>query len=367
MKRNNKSGETLLSKNNKKLSKITNNLIQTLVMLVAVYIVVMICDVCGIISYSLNDLMVMLCIYSIAAVALNLCVGYLGELSLGHAAFMSLGAFTSALFTNATKDTIENDLIRLLIALLIGVAVAALFGFLIGIPVLRLNGDYLAIVTLAFGEIVKGLINVLYVGIDSKGLHFAFLTDKNMDIADDGRMIINGAKGISGTQNLSNFTLGMIVLILAVVVCMFLVNSRTGRAIQAIRDNRIAAESVGINITKYKLIAFTVSAAIAGSAGVLYSHYLSSLTASKFDFNMSILLLVFVVLGGIGSFRGSIIAAVVLTALPELLRGLSNYRMLIYAIILIVMMLVNWAPSAIELRHKLFSKNDKKAHKVKEG
>ncbi|MBQ9631333.1 MAG: branched-chain amino acid ABC transporter permease, partial [Lachnospiraceae bacterium] len=150
----------------------------------------------------------------------------------------------------------------------------------------------------------------------------------------------------------TNFTIGMVLLILSLVLVSFLVDSRTGRAIQGIRDNRIAAESVGINITRYKLIAFSISAGIAGIAGVLYSHYLSTTTASKFDFNMSILVLVFVVLGGLGNFRGSIIAAVILTLLPEMLRGMSNYRMLIYSILLIVMMLFNWAPASIEWRER---------------
>ncbi len=215
--------------------------------------------------------------------------------------------------------------------------------------------------TLGFGEIVKGILNVTYVGYDDTGVYWSFISDRTgLDtMAGNAKMVINGAKGITGTSKLSTFTGGMVILIIAVVICGFLVNSRTGRASAAIRDNRIAAESVGINITKYKMITFTISAAIAGSAGVLYSHFLSSMTAVKFDFNMSILLLVFVVLGGIGSFKGAIIAAVLLTALPELLRGLSDYRMLIYAILLIVMMLLKWAPKSIELREKLKQKNER--------
>ena len=170
----------------------------------------------------------------------------------------------------------------------------------------------------------------------------------------DGKMIIDGAKGIVGTPNQSTFVVGIIIILISLFVSFNLVNSRTGRAIMAIRDNRIAAESVGINITKYKLMAFTISAAIAGAGGVLYAHNLSTLTAlpANFGYNMSIMILVFVVLGGMGSFRGSIIAAVVLTMLPEVLRGLADYRMLIYAIVLIIMMLFNWAPKAIEWREK---------------
>ena len=233
-------------------------------------------------------------------------------------------------------------------------SVAAIFGWLIGIPVLRLRGDYLAIVTLAFGEIIKNVINVMYLGKDSKGFHFSIKDSASLNMEADGQKIIDGAKGIVGTPNQSTFVVGIIIILISLFVCFNLVNSRTGRAIMAIRDNRIAAESVGINITKYKLMAFTISAAIAGAGGVLYAHNLSTLTAlpANFGYNMSIMILVFVVLGGMGSFRGSIIAAVLLTMLPEVLRGLADYRMLIYAIVLIIMMLFNWAPKAIEWREK---------------
>ena len=243
-----------------------------------------------------------------------------------------------------------NPTVRFIIALLIGIVFAAFFGFLIGIPVLRLRGDYLAIVTLAFGEIIKNVMNVLYVGRDSKGFHFSIKDATALNMDTDGELIVNGAKGITGTPHQSTFT-----IILSLIVVYNLVNSRSGRAIMAIRDNRIAAESVGINVTKFKLMSFTISAAIAGAGGVLYAHNLSTLTAlpANFGYNMSIMILVFVVLGGIGNIRGSIIAAVILTLLPELLRGMKDYRMLIYAIVLIVMMLFNWSPKAIEWREKL--------------
>lgn len=352
-----------------KFNKPIRDMLQTIIGLVVLYVIISVLDLVGLLSNSLSNIMVLLCMYSIVAVGLNLCVGYLGELSLGHAGFMSVGAFSSATMTFILADAIPNTMIRFIISLIVGVALAALAGFLIGIPVLRLNGDYLAIVTLAFGEIIKGLINVLYIGKDSNGVHFGFLTDEGMNMEDSGKMIIDGAKGIIGTPSISNFTIGMILLILTLLVVTFLMDSRTGRAIMSIRDNRIASESVGIPVTKFKMIAFTISAAIAGVAGVIYSHTLSSMTASKFDFNMSILILVFVVLGGLGNFRGSIIAAVVLTLLPELLRGLSTYRMLIYAIMLIALMLFNWAPAILEWRamkvdpavDKLLKKNDKEA------
>ena len=234
---------------------------------------------------------------------------------------------------------------------------AAVIGILVGIPVLRLRGDYLAIVTLAFGEIIKNIVNNLYIVTDLKGLHFALGVDgyNSMDLdASSANVIVNGAMGITGTPKDSTYVIGFVLIFITLIVILNLVNSRSGRAIMAIRDNRIAAEATGINITKYKLIAFALSAFFAGVAGVLYSHNLSSLVATKFDYNYSILILVFVVLGGIGSMRGSVIAAVILTALPELLRGLNDYRMLIYAIILIVMMLVNNNEKLSYYKEKLF-------------
>lgn len=316
----------------------------------------------GNISSLLKGILVPLCTYVILAVSLNLTVGILGELSLGHAGFMCVGAFAGAFFTHAMAAAIPSVQLRFFIALLVGAAAAAVFGILIGIPVLRLKGDYLAIVTLAFGEIIKNVINVMYVGIDGAGLHLSFKDVASLNMAEGGQVIIKGAQGITGTPKAATFTIGIILVLVTLFIVLNMINSRTGRAIMAIRDNRIAAESVGINITKYKLLAFTISAALAGVAGVLYAHNLATLAATpkSFGYNMSIMILVFVVLGGIGNIRGSVIAAVVLTLLPELLRGLNNYRMLIYAIVLIVMMLMTSSPKAIEARERVmerFKKN----------
>lgn len=348
------------------MNKKTRSMFITYALVIAVFIIVEVMISTGMMSSLMQGLLVPLCIYSIVAIGLNLCVGYLGELSLGHAGFMCVGAFTSAVFSKCMATSAMNPTLRFIIAILIGTVVAAIFGWLIGIPVLRLRGDYLAIVTLAFGEIIKNVINVMYLGKDSHGFHFSIKDSASLHMDADGQMIIDGAKGIVGTPNQSTFVVGIVIILLSLFVCFNLVNSRTGRAIMAIRDNRIAAESVGINITKYKLMAFSISAAIAGAGGVLYAHNLSTLTAlpANFGYNMSIMILVFVVLGGMGSFRGSIIAAVILTMLPEVLRGLADYRMLIYAIVLIVMMLFNWAPKAIELREKyslkrIFGKKNK--------
>lgn len=352
--------------NFKKMKKTTKDNFITYGMVVAVYIIVQVMVMTGSMSSLMQGLLVPLCTYSIVAIGLNLCVGYLGELSLGHAGFMCAGAFSSAFFTRCMEDSSMNPTLHFVFALIIGTLVAALFGFLIGIPVLRLKGDYLAIVTLAFGEIIKNIMNVLYVGKDSAGFHISMKNKAALNLAEDGDVIIDGAKGITGTPHQSTFTIGVILILISLVVVFNLVNSRSGRAIMAIRDNRIAAESVGINVTKFKLMSFTISAAIAGAGGVLYAHNLSTLTAlpANFGYNMSIMILVFVVLGGIGNIRGSIIAAVVLTLLPELLRGLSDYRMLIYSILLIVLMLFNWAPGAIVFRERM--KQKLKGKKTKE-
>lgn len=348
----------MAKKNFKKINKTTLNHFITYAAIILVYIIVQVMISGGHVSSLIKGLLVPLCTYSLVAIGLNLCVGYLGELSLGHAGFMCLGAFSSAFTSKLLRNTISNKVVLFLIALVVGVAVAALFGFLIAIPVLRLRGDYLAIVTLAFGEIIKNIVNVLYIAKDQSGLHFAFSSGKSIELDETGEWLINGAKGINRVPGLSTFTIGIVMILITLFIVFNLVNSRSGRAIMAIRDNRIAAESVGINITKYKLLAFTISAAIAGAGGVLYAHNLSTVTATpaNFGYNMSIMMLVFVVLGGMGSFQGSIIAAVLLTLLPEVLRSLRDYRMLIYSIVLIAMMLFNWAPKSIELRKRFFSK-----------
>lgn len=324
-------------------NKQTRSSLITYGMVIAAYVIVQIFVSTGNISSLLKGLLVPLCVYSILAVSLNLTVGILGELSLGHAGFMCVGAFTGAFFSKCVQNVITIGWLRITIAIVIGAAVAGLFGFLIGMPVLRLKGDYLAIVTLGFGEIIKTVVNALYIGLDENGFHFSMKSNMDLNMTENGQTIIKGAQGIIGTPKDATFTIGIVLLLITLFIVLNLINSRSGRAIMAIRDNRIAAESVGINITKYKLIAFTISAALAGSAGVLYAHNLNTLTATtnNFGYNMSINILVFVVLGGIGSIRGSVIGAVVLTLLPELLRGfnLDKYRMLIYAIVLIVVML----------------------------
>lgn len=353
----------------KKMSKTTKSNMSTYLMVVVLFIVVQVMVSTGNLSSLLQGLLVPLCAYVILAVSLNLTVGILGELSLGHAGFMCVGAFTSAFFSKCAVEAIPVAGVRYLIALLIGAAAAGLCGILIGIPVLRLKGDYLAIVTLAFGEIIKNIVNILFIGRDSKGFHFSTKDSMSLGLEDGGQVIVNGPQGITGTPKDSTFVIGVVLILITLFIVLNLMHSRSGRAIMAIRDNRIAAESVGINITKYKLMAFSISAALAGVAGVIYAHNLATLTAQpkNFGYNMSIMILVFVVLGGIGNMRGSIIAAIILTLLPELLRSLSDYRMLIYAVVLIVMMLFNWSPKAIEWREKYLSRFRRKNKKTEEA
>ena len=342
-----------------------NNMITYAIVVVA-YIVVQILMGTGHMSSLMKGLLVPFCIYVIMAVSLNLTVGILGELSLGHAGFMCVGAFAGALFSKCMKGSM-NPTVSLIIAVIIGAVVAAVFGILIGIPVLRLKGDYMAIVTLAFGEIIKNIINAVYLGRDGSGFHISLKDSMSLNMDADGEVLIKGAQGITGTPQAATFTIGVILVLITLFIVMNLVNSRTGRAIMAISDNRIAAESIGINITKYKLMAFSISAGLAGVAGVLYAHNLTTLTAlpKNFGYNMSIMILVYVVLGGIGSIRGSVIATVILYLLPEMLRGLSNYRMLMYAIVLILAMLFNSAPQFVVIRERMFAalKGNKKPAK----
>ena len=282
--------------------------------------------------------LVPICVYVVAAIALNLVVGVSGELSLGHAGFMSIGAFSGVVFYQALSF-IGQPVVQLVLSMLFGGMVAGFMGMLIGIPVLRLRGDYLAIVTLAFGEIIKQIINCIYLGRSDAGWHFSFIQNK---LPEDATKIINGAIGATGHPKVSTYVIGFALILFALTVALNLMRSKHGRAIMAIRDNRIAAESIGLSAFKFKLTAFTVSAILTGMAGSLYSMNIASVQATKFDFNTSIDLLVFVVLGGMGNMRGSIIAAIILTLLPEtpLLRGLGEARMLIYAILLIGMMLL---------------------------
>ncbi len=249
----------------------------------------------------------------ILAVSLNITTGFLGELSLGHAGFMAIGAYAGALFTTNNRDM--NELVALLISLAIGGVLAAVAGMLIGMPVLRLRGDYLAIVTLAFNEIIRSIINA------TKAL--------------------GGPAGIKKIPTYASYTIVYAFVIITILLAMNLKKSRHGRAIYAIKENHIAAEAMGVPVTRYKILAFTIAAFFAGIAGVLYAHYARIITPPDFDYNRSIDILVFVVLGGMGSIKGSVIAASILTLLPEVLRGVGDFRKITYAVALIVIMVMN--------------------------
>ena len=323
------------------MKKSTKNSLFTYTLVIAAFVVVQALRMGPGVGAMLEGQLIPICAYIVMALALNLVVGVSGELSLGHAGFMSIGAFAGSALALALQSTVTLSPLRLALAMVFGAVIAAALGFLIGIPVLRLNGDYLAIVTLAFGEIIKSIITNVYLGVDENGLQFSFLSNKN-ELADGGVELIRGPMGVMNTQRISTFIAGFVLVLIALVVIFNLVNSRTGRAVMAARDNRIAAESVGISVTKYKMIAFVVSAALAGAAGTLY------------DFNTSILILVFVVLGGLGNMWGSVIAAAALTILPEALRQFSNYRMLVYAIVLILVMLATNNPTLKGFFSRLF-------------
>ena len=302
----------------------------------------------GALGSSVKGYLIPICAYVSLAVSLNLLVGICGELSLGHAGFMGIGAFTGIIIAALLKEVMPSDTLRLLIAMIGGGIMAGILGFLIGIPVLRLRGDYLAIVTLAFGEIMKNIIGNLYAGVDDQGFHMAISTSK-MALGEGGKYIINGPLGATGIQKLSTFPMGFVLVMFTLFVVLNLVNSKEGRAIKAVRDNRIAAESVGINVTAFRMKAFVVSAFLAGMAGVLFGLNYSSLSATKFNFNTSINILVFVVLGGMGNILGSVISATVLYVLPEAMRSLEDYRMILYAVVLIVVMLFTWSPKVKEI------------------
>lgn len=254
----------------------------------------------------------------ILAVSLNVAAGYLGQLPLGHAGFMAVGAYTCALFTKYTQNIMPANL-SFVLGLVLGALMAGLFGVLIGIPALRLTGDYLAILTLGFGEIIRIVLN----NID--------------DVL--GFNLFYGAKTL---KNFPKYSTRFSVFACVVITCFAihtLMKGRHGRAILAIRDNEIAAESCGIRTTYYKVMAFAYSAAFAGLAGGLYACYIGVLAPKDFGFSKSIEILVMVVLGGMGSMLGSIVSATVLTILPEATRAFASYRMVVYSLVLIVMMI----------------------------
>lgn len=353
----------------KKLNQFTKTNLKAYGLVIIAFAILFPMQSSGMINHSISGQLVPICTYIVMAISLNLTVGFLGELSLGHAGFMSVGAFTGVIAAVCMQEAVPSAPLRLLLAILIGGLFAGIAGLVVGIPVLRLRGDYLAIVTLAFGEIIKNIINCLYVGVDSAGLHVS-MTNVDALGMQNGKLILNGPQGAVGITKIATFTAGILLIIFTLFVVLNLINSKTGRAVTAIRDNRIAAESVGIGVTHYKLTAFIISAVLAGMAGALYAMNFSTIAAKKFDFNTSILVLVFVVLGGMGNIVGSIVATSLLYMLPELLRDFADYRMLIYAIVLILVMLATNSEKAKRLQEQLslkFSNRKAKLSKKQGG
>ena len=274
----------------------------------------------GIITNYWTGILITVGINIILAVSLNIATGYLGQLPLGHAGFMAVGAYAGGIFMKATpaaallKEGNTAALIPyILAAIVISAVVAGIFGVIIGIPALRLRGDYLAIVTMAFAEIIR----VCFCNFSITG----------------------GGKTMSGILKLSTFDRAFWIMVVCVTVMFLFVRSRFGRTVQAIREDYIAASASGINVTYYKVLTFAVSAFFAGVGGSVYAHYMTAMIPTNFNFNYSAELLSEVIIGGTGSLTGSIIGAAFLSSLPELMRDFSTYRMLAYSVVLVLVML----------------------------
>ncbi len=297
-----------------------------LFIVVVIYLILMSLIQFGIINNYYRDIIISILIYIILAVSLNLTTGFLGQLALGHAGFMAIGAYTSALITKTME---LPTAVEFPVAILLGGICSAVIGILIGIPALRLKGDYLAIITLGFGEIIRNIVQNI--------------------------KITGGTKGLHSIPSYSNINIIYWIMVLTVFIIFNLINSRHGRAIVSIREDEIAAEASGINTTFYKLFAFSLAAFFAGVAGSLFAHQMTMLVPKTFNFNYSIEMIIMVVLGGMGSITGSVASAIFLTALPQFLSSLSNYRMLIYSILLIVIMI--FKPSGILGKREFSVKN----------
>lgn len=294
----------------------------TLLTVTAVFAVMAVLVYTGNVGRQIQNMLTSVACYIVLAVSLNLVVGLLGELSLGHAGFMSVGLFTGCTVAVLLQGKLPAA-VCLPLCMVIGGFAAALVGLVVGLPALRLGGDYLAIVTLGCGEIIKNVLTNLNI----KGTP------------------LQGALGIDTSSIRRNskdlLPYAILLVLLTMLVIMNFKRSKHGRAIMAIRDNRIAAEATGVNVVYYKLMVFMLAAFFAGAAGVLYGYSLPVVQADTFGYNMSIEILVIVVLGGMGNIGGSILAAIVLRALPEALRDFSDYRMLAYSVLLIAIMLLN--------------------------
>lgn len=287
-----------------------------LLALILVYLLLKLAMSFGLITRYHQGIIVFIMINIILATSLNLATGFLGQLTLGHAGFMAVGAYASAITSIKLRALMPGapDFMLLIFSLIAAAIVAALVGVLIGIPALRLRGDYLAIITLGFGEVIRVVIN-------------------NM------RGITGGAQGLTGIPKIVSFDSVFWITVFVVLLLYRLTHSRQGRSIMSIREDEIAAEAVGIKTTRYKVMGFAFAAGLAGIGGGLYANYLAFLDPNTFNFMRSVEILVIVVLGGMGSLTGSIVAAIVLTIMPEALRSFADYRLLLYSFLLVVMMI----------------------------
>ena len=266
----------------------------------------------GLVNRAQSSVILQIGIFIILAVSLNVSTGYLGQLPLGHAGFMAVGGYAAAIFWRS--GLLPQGTAHMILGLVVAGVVSAIFGIIIGIPALRLRGDYLAIITLGFGEIIRVAI---------------------INLSD----LTGGTPGLKNIPKYASFSLVYICVILTCMAIYLLMKSRHGRAILSIRENEIAAEACGVKTTYYKVLAFAVSAFFAGIAGALYAANQGILVPSAFDFMMSINILVIVVLGGMGSMTGSIVAAAVITSLPLALQSFNRYRMIVYPILLVIVMI----------------------------
>ncbi|HAP43919.1 MAG: hypothetical protein A2087_09195 [Spirochaetes bacterium GWD1_61_31] len=311
------------------MKKLTNKAVLFAILgLVVVYGIVTILHQNHILNDYIMRIIILMMINAILAVSLNLINGFTGLFSVGHAGFMITGGYVAGFITTLVfKVTAETPYYQALpmfvIAILAAGAVSALVGFLIGLPVLRLSDDYLAIVTIGFGEIIRVIFNFI-----------SFKVDKGGWVQDVG-----GPRGLSGIPLLSNFTLVMIVFVLTIIIIRNFIYSRHGRACIAIRENEVAAHLMGINITKYKVMAFVLGSTFAGVAGALLAHIIQMLHPTMGGFMKSVEYLIMVYLGGMGSISGSVIAAFGLTAVSEFLRPIGELRMVLYGVLLIILML----------------------------
>ncbi len=283
----------------------------------------------------------------ILATSLNLINGYTGQFSLGHAGFMAIGAYVSAAvstyfapsFSGLMSLGVFGESLVFIILLIIGGIVAALAGVLVGVPSLRLRGDYLAITTLGFAEIIRVVIQSLEVVGASQGFRGAYIFDNGVKSAQIPANLADVPNTFYAIHRFTDFFWVYLFVGVIVFFVVNLMNSTYGRGFLAVKDDEVAAESMGVNSTKFKVIAFVSGAFFAGIAGTLYAHFNLYINPEDFNFLKSVEIVVMVILGGMGSLIGVIIAAIVLTILPELLRGVAEYRMIIYALLLIVMML----------------------------